>query len=66
MSKDIIIYEDKGCYLEPVGKIDLINDGIFDNCYTFHPIFTLTDKGKFKLISVRIAKKHADEVKGKK
>lgn len=58
MIKDkIIIYKDKGCHLEPIGKIDLINDGIFDECYTFNPVFTLTEDGKYKLISVRIAKK---------
>ena len=56
MKKDIIIYEDKGCHLEPIGKIDLINDGIFDECYTFHPIFILTDDGKYRLINIRVAK----------
>ena len=64
MSK-IIIHEDKGCYLEPIGKLELINNGIFDSCYTFHPIFTLIDGGKYKLISIRVAKKHENKIKGK-
>ena len=56
--KDIIIYEDKGCHLEPIGKIKLINDGTFDECYTFHPVFVMADDGKrFKLYSVRIVKR---------
>jgi len=54
--KDILINEDKGCHLEPIGKVKLINDGIFDNCYTFHPVFIL-ENGKYKLLSVRIEKK---------
>jgi len=56
--KDIIIYEDKGCHLEPIGKIKLINNGIFDECYTFNPVFVMADDDKkFKLHSVRIEKK---------
>ena len=66
MKKDIIIYEDKGCHLEPLGKIELINNGIFDTCYTFYPVFTLTDDGKYQLYSVRIAKKNEKTLKEKK
>ena len=57
MKKGIVIYEDKGCHLEPIGKVKLINNGIFDGCYIFNPVFTLTDDGEYKLISIRIAKK---------
>ncbi len=57
MKNKIIINEDKGCHLEPIGTIDLINEGIFESCYAFNPVFTLTKDGKYKLISVRIVKK---------